>query len=182
LWFEPPERSRIGVATCTGSAGLQARVQRVQPDAVLWLAARAALKLDYSSVSVALKGHGFSRAVMSVASWALERFHNGCIRVVRVERRFSAAFAAAKHPAQAAAAKTRVQEPANPELPGVCGERLPKKNTFQLPLVSQTAVRTVERIFDMGAFAVPHSRFLKLPVECRKAHVRPEPRPQGPAH
>ena len=32
----------------------------------------------------------------------LERFHNRCIRVVRAERRFSAAFAAAKHPAQAA--------------------------------------------------------------------------------
>jgi hypothetical protein len=33
---------------------------------------------------------------------SLERFHNRCIRVVRVERRFSAASAAAKHPAQAA--------------------------------------------------------------------------------
>ena len=32
----------------------------------------------------------------------LERFHNSCIRVARVERRFSAAFAAAKRPAQAA--------------------------------------------------------------------------------
>src|ERR1022692_3206118 len=32
----------------------------------------------------------------------LERFHNSCIRVARVERRFSAAFAAAKCPAQAA--------------------------------------------------------------------------------
>ena len=32
----------------------------------------------------------------------LERFHNSCIRVARVKRRFSAAFAAAKHPAEAA--------------------------------------------------------------------------------
>jgi hypothetical protein len=32
----------------------------------------------------------------------LERFHNSCIRVARVERRFSAAFSAAKRPAQAA--------------------------------------------------------------------------------
>jgi hypothetical protein len=35
-------------------------------------------------------------------SQLLERFHNRCIRVVRVERRFSAAFAADKRPAQAA--------------------------------------------------------------------------------
>src|ERR1035441_1954474 len=31
---------------------------------------RAALQLDYLSVSVALKGHGFSHAVVSVESWA----------------------------------------------------------------------------------------------------------------
>ncbi|HZL67214.1 MAG TPA: hypothetical protein VFC29_07775, partial [Candidatus Limnocylindrales bacterium] len=37
-----------------------------------------------------------------VQALRLERFHNSFIRVARVERRFSAAFSAAKRPAQAA--------------------------------------------------------------------------------
>ena len=35
------------------------------------LCGRVALQLDYSRGTHALKGHGFSRAVMSVESWAL---------------------------------------------------------------------------------------------------------------
>ena len=47
-------------------------------------------------------GFGTAAMVYSNLSTALERFHNRCIRVAGVERRFSAAFTAAKRPAQAA--------------------------------------------------------------------------------